>query len=175
MPCPCYAPTMPFFSRPQHNTAVSRRPCCAVFRICLSHLIYTARPCLIHTCHAMPMPCSDHLSMAVLCCGLEKKGMVGARHGHGVASVNQIRPHCVNRMGKTNSNTIEARHGRGTEWARYGNGMLCVNRPLDVARTGNPHIHCHISNTAIVLSIVVSWDQQNNILSFISIKHQTFL
>ena len=27
---------------------------------CLSQLIYTVRPCLIHTCHAMPMPCSDH-------------------------------------------------------------------------------------------------------------------
>ena len=28
--------------------------------MCLSLLIYTARPCMIHTCHAMPMPCSDH-------------------------------------------------------------------------------------------------------------------
>jgi hypothetical protein len=28
--------------------------------MCLSHLIYTVRPCLIHTCHAGPMPCSDH-------------------------------------------------------------------------------------------------------------------
>jgi hypothetical protein len=27
---------------------------------CLSHLIYTVRPCLIHSCHAAPMPCSDH-------------------------------------------------------------------------------------------------------------------
>ena len=57
---------------------------------CLSHLIYRVRPCLIHTCHAMPMPCSDRavllnataqhgrLSMAVLCCGLEKNGMVRA-------------------------------------------------------------------------------------------------
>ena len=26
----CHAPTMPFFSRPQDNTAVVRRPCCAV-------------------------------------------------------------------------------------------------------------------------------------------------
>ena len=26
----------------------------------LTHLIYTVRPCLIHTCHAMPMLCSDH-------------------------------------------------------------------------------------------------------------------
>ena len=30
MPCPCYAPTMPFFSRPQHSVAVERRPRCAV-------------------------------------------------------------------------------------------------------------------------------------------------
>ena len=28
--------------------------------MCLTHLIYTLRPCLIHTCHAMPMPCSVH-------------------------------------------------------------------------------------------------------------------
>ena len=28
--------------------------------MCLSHFIYTVRPCLIHTCHAMPMLCSDH-------------------------------------------------------------------------------------------------------------------
>ena len=28
VPCPCHAPTMPFFSRPQHSTAVSRRPHC---------------------------------------------------------------------------------------------------------------------------------------------------
>ena len=28
--------------------------------MCLSHLIYTVRPCLIQTCHAMPMLCSDH-------------------------------------------------------------------------------------------------------------------
>jgi hypothetical protein len=28
--------------------------------MCLSHLIYTVWPCLIHTCHAMPMPCSYH-------------------------------------------------------------------------------------------------------------------
>jgi hypothetical protein len=30
------------------------------FRMCLSHFIYTVRPCLIHTYHAVPMPCSDH-------------------------------------------------------------------------------------------------------------------
>ena len=113
-----------------------------MFRICLSHLIYTVRPCLIHTFHTMPMPCSDHavllkataqhgrLSTAVLCCGLQKNGMVGAWHGHGMESVNQTWPHCVNQMGKTNSKPLAAWHGRGTAWARHGNGMLCVNRPL---------------------------------------------
>jgi len=38
----------------------------------LSHLMYTMRPCLIHTCHATPMPCSDH---AVLL-------KATAQHGH---------------------------------------------------------------------------------------------
>ena len=28
--------------------------------MCLSHLIYTVLPCLIHTCLGMPVPCSDH-------------------------------------------------------------------------------------------------------------------
>jgi hypothetical protein len=30
MPCPCHAPTMPFFSRPRHSTAVEGRPFCVV-------------------------------------------------------------------------------------------------------------------------------------------------
>ena len=68
---PCHAPTMPFFSRPQHSTAV-------------------------------------------LCCGLEKNGMVGAWHGHGMSSVNQTRPHCVDQMGKTHSKPLAAQHDRGT-------------------------------------------------------------
>ena len=28
--------------------------------MCLAYLLYTVGPCLIHTCHAAPMPCSDH-------------------------------------------------------------------------------------------------------------------
>jgi len=32
-----------------------------------------------------------------------QNGMVGARHGHGMASVNQTRPHCVDQMVKTHS------------------------------------------------------------------------
>ena len=103
--------------------------------MCLSHSIYTVRPCLIHTYHAMPMPCSnnavllkataqhDRLSTAVLCCGLEKNDMVGAWHGK-----------CESDMAvlcKSNGkDTFQTLGGRA--WARYGNGMLCVNRPLNV-------------------------------------------
>ena len=77
------------------------------------------------------MPCSDHavllkataqhgrLSTAVLCCGLEKNGMFGAWHGHGMESVNQTLTHCVKEMGKTHSKPLAARHGRGTAWARH--------------------------------------------------------
>ena len=98
MPCPCHAPTMPFFSRPQHSTVVERRPCCAV--------------------------------------ALRRT----AWSEHGMTSVNQIRPHCVNQMGKTHSKFSAARLGRGRVWARHGNGMICVNRPLDVSwLTVRPH------------------------------------
>ena len=111
-------------------------PCRFGFKMCLSPLIYTLQPCLINTCHALPMPCSDHavflkatarhgsIQTAVLCCGLEKDSMVGAWHGHGMACVNQTRPPCVNQIGKTNSDPLEA---------LQGNLTLCVNRPYHFA------------------------------------------
>ena len=72
------------------------------------------------------MPCSDHAVLlkataqhgrretVMLCCGLEKNSMVREWHGHGMASVNQTRPHCVNQMGKT---FLAARHGAA--WERH--------------------------------------------------------
>ena len=45
--------------------------------------------------------------------------MVRARHGRGMASVNQTRPHCVNQMGKTHSKPLAVRHDRVTAWARH--------------------------------------------------------
>jgi len=56
--------------------------------------------------------------------------MVRAWHGRSMASVNQTRPHYVNQVGKTHSKHLAPRHGRGTAWARHGNGKLYVNRPL---------------------------------------------
>jgi hypothetical protein len=44
--------------------------------------------------------------------------MVRAWHGRGMASVNQIQPHYVNKMGKTHSKPLPAQHGREKAWAR---------------------------------------------------------
>jgi len=81
---PCHASTMPFFSRPQHSTAVERRPYCVV---------------------------------ALRRTGWSKHGMGMAWHG--MASVNQKRPHCVNQMGKTHSKPLASRRGMGTARARH--------------------------------------------------------
>ena len=45
-------------------------------------------------------------------------GMGVAWAWHGMASVNQTRPQCVNQMGKTHSQHLAARHGMGAAWAR---------------------------------------------------------
>ena len=53
--------------------------------MCLSHLIYIVRPCLIHTCHAAPMPCCDH---AVALRRTVWQGTPWAWHGHGMLCMN---------------------------------------------------------------------------------------
>ena len=72
-------------------------PCRAAkgFRMCLSHLIYTVRSCLIHTCHAAPMPCSDHAVVL-------KATAQPSRDGRAV-----LWP-------------WEERHGQSMAWARHG-------------------------------------------------------
>jgi hypothetical protein len=84
---------------------------------------------------------ADSLSTDVLCRGFEKKGMVRAGHGCGIARINQTRPRCVNQMGKTHSKPLAARHGRGTAWARHA---MCesafrtlgnVSRPCSITVT----------------------------------------
>ena len=74
-------------------------------------------PCHAHAIILKATAQHGRLSTAVLCHGFEKNGMVGACHG--MASVNQTRPHCVNQMGKTHTKSLAARHGRGTSWERH--------------------------------------------------------
>jgi hypothetical protein len=70
----------------------------------------------------------------VLCRGLEKNGMVRAWHGHGMAIVNQTRPHCVDQMGKTHSKPLAVRHGGGTAWARHAMRELASTRYIAADR-----------------------------------------
>jgi hypothetical protein len=51
------------------------------------------------------------------CCAMALRRTAWSEHG--MASVNQTRPHCVNQMGKTHSKPLAARHGRGKAWARH--------------------------------------------------------
>jgi hypothetical protein len=57
-------------------------PCRLWFRLCLYHLIYTVRPCLIHTCRAAPMPCHVRADLKAT-----SQGHGTARHGHGVCEL----------------------------------------------------------------------------------------
>jgi hypothetical protein len=74
----------------------------------------------------MPCPYRAHVA---LCRGPEKslserhsRSMARARHGRGMACVNQTRPHCVNQMGKTQSKPLAARHVMARERHRRGMG-----------------------------------------------------
>jgi hypothetical protein len=133
-------------------------PCHAIpkgFRLCLSHLIYLVRPFLIHTCHAAPVPCHDHLVLKAT-----SQGHGTARHGHGMACVNYHRlsrdgiratcPHSVssgyhaefhegyhqkhtNSLNcRTSSSVISGYHadfheGHDTVGEWQGRGMACVS------------------------------------------------
>jgi hypothetical protein len=55
--------------------------------------------------------------------GRLRKGTLVVWQGNGMACVNQTRPHYVNQMGKTQSNDLAERHGRGTAEEQQGNGM----------------------------------------------------
>jgi len=79
----------------------------------------TPRPCHAPTMPFLSRPQHGRRETAMLCRGLEKNDMVRARYLRGMSRVNQTRPDCVNQMGKTHSKPLEARHGRGTAWARH--------------------------------------------------------
>ena len=95
-------------------------PCRWGFRMCPSHFIYTLRPFLIHTCHAMLWPCRSSQGHGTARPSWEGRAVPWEeRHGQNMAIVNQTRPQCVNQMEKTHSKPLAARYGRGTAWARH--------------------------------------------------------
>jgi hypothetical protein len=71
------------------------------------------------TCRLWTADANSHIQChAALSRGLEKslserhgRGMAWKQHGRGMAHVDQTRPHCVKKMGKTQSKPIAERHG----------------------------------------------------------------
>jgi len=75
------------------------------------------------------------------CCAVALRRTAWSEHG--MASVNQTRPHCVNQMGKTHSKPLAARHGRGTAWARH---VMCESafsvQYNALCKTNTSEIYC---------------------------------
>jgi hypothetical protein len=63
--------------------------------------------------HAVTLPRSCHYPAVTLGSRFQK-GIFVAWQGNGMVCVNQIWPHCVNQMGKTQSKALAERQGRGT-------------------------------------------------------------
>jgi hypothetical protein len=131
MPCPCYALTMPFFSRPQISTSVERRPVgylpafgffrlpCGVPRRLLSD--HTSLRCRWPVWNQTPFVMDE-----------EKSGSSTQQKRRSVTLLDKqlgyFRLSC--------GHSRRARHCRSSAGARYcmagerhGHGMLCVNRP----------------------------------------------
>jgi hypothetical protein len=121
--------------------------------MCLSHLIYTLRPCLIHTCHAMLRPCRSSQGHGTafgffrLPRGVPRRLLSDAYQSQ--VQVASVKPNsvCHGRRKEWQQHTtkkddllncwisssdISGHHadfheGHGTRGAWQGRGMACVN------------------------------------------------
>ena len=97
-----------------------------------------------------PQAVSQRPCCAVALRRTEWSEMAWARHGHGMASMNQTRPQCVNQMGKTHSKPFAARHGIGT--ACYVlNGLKTAIIQTSAAVQLWPSIFCGITQCLLVV------------------------
>ena len=146
MPCPCHAPTMPFFSRARHSTAVERRPVgylppFGFFRLPREvprRLLSNAYQSQIQVASVKPHTVRHGQGRVVVAHYKKDNLLKRLDYQFGyfrlLCELSRRIWHCRSRAG--------ARHSR-TAWARNGHGMLCVNRPLqadsDVSRSrGSP-------------------------------------
>jgi len=70
------------------------------------------------------------------CCAVALRRTAWSEHG--MASVNQTRPHCVNQTGKTHSKPLAARHGHCMCELAFGS----VTVPLVVSPSKPQNISC---------------------------------
>jgi hypothetical protein len=112
----------------------------------------SGRPMLTHTCHAIPMP-----RCAVALISRFRNGMAVVWHGRGIACVNLKRPHSVNQIGKTQSEPLAARHGRGTAWYVW----ISVNKYISQHVSFPCHLHqcCTLGYLSPKLRNLSSWQR----------------
>jgi hypothetical protein len=91
--------------------------------------------CRLWTCHAVPTPCQCRVHAVPTPCPAMalRSPFRTACSWHGACAAWALHGMCESYtavMCKSNGKDtipLTARHGRGTAWARHGNGMVCVN------------------------------------------------
>ena len=88
MPCPCHIPTMSFFSRPQHSTAVERRPC---FAVALRITALSEHDIGMASVNQTRPHCVNQMgkTYSKLLMAQHGRGTAWARHGKGMLCVNR--------------------------------------------------------------------------------------
>jgi hypothetical protein len=109
-------------------------PCRAAkgLELCLSRLIYTVKPSLIHTCHAAPVPCPEHAVLKATSQGIWATCLRSASSGYHAEIHVGYQKHANPLQCRTSSSDISAYHtdfheGHGTGGGRQGSGMACMN------------------------------------------------
>jgi hypothetical protein len=117
------------------------------FGLCLSHLIYTVRPCLIHTCHATNMPLWKR----------PLKANAGSRQGNGMVYLCEL------------ASAVQRRHvgdlpafGTLGEW--QGNGRFAAWERYGVCESA---VMCPIRRNGLVRYEV-------RLIKWLTIQHSTF-
>ena len=88
--------------------------------MCLTHLIYTVRPCLIHTCHAMLRPYLSSQGHSIARPSLDGRAVTLRRTAwseHGKCESDTAALCKSNGKDILYSKPLAAGHGRGTAWA----------------------------------------------------------
>ena len=114
MPCPCYALTMPFFSRPRHSTAVERRPVGYLAAFGFSRLPHGVPRRLLSEAYQSSSQRSITMTVNSGSSTLQKRRSVKL----------------LDYSSDISGYHGDFHEGHGTVGAWQGRGMLCVNRPL---------------------------------------------
>ena len=162
MPCPCYAPTMPFFSRSRHNTSVERRPVGYLPALGFFRLLRGV-PRMLSDAYQSQMQVAI-VKPNTVCHGRGKEWYQQTTQKticYTVGLAVRIFPATMRTFTKDMALTEQ---GRGAAWhvwinARHGRGMLCESA-FKVTR-----------HTVTLLQAMSSYSTQTNIWSIFVARH----